>query len=312
VEIESNNLIENGIQDYPRLHTSMSVESCDASHNYFDDWTYPDSNSDDIVDSPYRLSGDINFLDHYPHVHAYATEEIHLLTIPHLVSPNTTHIFLPYFENSINVIWGPSSDTNGHAISYDVEYSNDNGTTWISLATSLSETGYQWNTTEYTQGIEYWIRVVAHCDIGSSKPSRVDGMFIVNVHELSIPHITTPTEGVTLNDEFTLGWMYSLDSWNHSFNQGVNYSVFSKSVNDDSWTFIDVTHANYTRINPRLYPDGEYIFRVVANSECGLMSEDTITLTFQFSFIASYPGAFYTIIASIAVLVLAVFWKKKR
>jgi hypothetical protein len=137
-------------------------------------------------------------------------------------------------------------------------------------------------------------------------------MFIVVTHELSIPYITTPTEGVTLNDDFTLGWVYSVDSWNHDSNQRVNYSVFSKSVNDESWTLIEVTHANHTRIDLRTYPDGEYIFRVVANSECGLRSEDTITLTLQFSFIVSYPFAFYSIMASVVILVVAVFWKKKH
>ncbi|MHA2295581.1 MAG: right-handed parallel beta-helix repeat-containing protein [Candidatus Hodarchaeales archaeon] len=86
---------------------------------------------------------------------------------PHLVNP------IVLFPNGgetlrgiITIQWFASTDSLGHNISYTVYYSSDSGETWLQLASDLTETNYQWDTTTEVDSSNYLVKVVSTCSDG--------------------------------------------------------------------------------------------------------------------------------------------------
>ena len=147
--------------------------------NYWEGWTSPDANGDEIVDNPYPI-GDHN-QDPYP-----------------LVSPGAHAITPPILSNLIDgqilsgtyrVEWTTSIDTYDHSITYSVYYSTT-GTTWVLVESGITTTSYNWDTEEFPDG-SYEIKVVATCSTGHSAEYILDGTFTIENEGLTTE--ATPT-----------------------------------------------------------------------------------------------------------------------
>lgn len=76
-------------------------------------------------------------------------------TAPTVTAPNGGE----NINNSVNVTWTAGTDPDGDALTYDIDYSANNGASWTAVATGVSGTSYTWNTTALANGSSYLVRV---------------------------------------------------------------------------------------------------------------------------------------------------------
>lgn len=158
-------------------------ECCDnnISHNFYDDWTAPDDNNDGIVDIPYKTE---YVEDEFPLTEPYNPSPIHYVTTPNILSPKGERTEV---NETVTVSWTKSFDSFDHGVSYSIyyvsnptDYSNLN---WTEIASDLTTTSYQWDTSSIEVSGRTFLRVVAHCeeDMGSAE-DMTDEFRIDNQH----------------------------------------------------------------------------------------------------------------------------------
>ena len=129
-------------------------------------------------------------------------EDLHPLTTPsHFSVPTITFpIGDEELEDSANIQWSQVIDRWGHAVTYSVYYSADNGSTWnqIPSAINLTTSNFQWDTTTVSDGTEYLIKTVAYYSYGLTVEDISDSTFTIQntvVTTPSAPHSQTATTG---------------------------------------------------------------------------------------------------------------------
>jgi hypothetical protein len=96
---------------------------------------------------------------------------------------------------TVTINW-TAIDPNKDDLTFDLYYRPD-GTTWISLASELTTTQYNWVTTELSDGDQYQIRVVAADDALSGEDTS-DNPFIIDNHGPSIMNIQHDPLAITI------------------------------------------------------------------------------------------------------------------
>lgn len=164
-----NNFIGNGIEIIPIIHQALDEGSNNEfSYNYWDDWTSPDTNGDNIVDNPYDIDG--------------GSQDLHPLVSAHEFIPNLSLIYPnggKTLNDTVTIAWATVNDSYNHNVSYSVYYSSDNGNTWNLLASGLGSTSYFWDTTILTSGDLYLIKIVATCSEGLIAEDTSDETFTI-------------------------------------------------------------------------------------------------------------------------------------
>ena len=156
------------------------------ARNYWDDHDTTDRNGDGIADYPYIIYGAAVNQDLTP-LMVYAT--------PHSLSTPT--IAYPYGDETLQgtatIQWVAAIDTWEHSVTYTVSYSADDGYTWILLASGLSTSEYEWDTTTVADGAAYRIQVVATCSDGLTAEDHSDVPFTIQNPEATTTTSTTET-----------------------------------------------------------------------------------------------------------------------
>ena len=267
-QILRNNFIENEIHAPGISHISDTTESSNYSENFWSEYTSPDSDHDDIVDVAYHIYGGL--WDDYPKTMVYPDYKVHILTKPNPIHPNRS-LNTQYFTGMMNVTWGQSSDTFEHDVEYSLEYSTNETTTWTEIATELTNTKYQFNTSILPQNTICNLKVIAECmEIFSER--IFDSNLTIRDHTLSVPTVQTPLVG-EVNQTTTIGiyWARSIDSWDHS----VSYDVYYSPDGGLAWKTIGMsTWDNHYDWGISASINGTYLIKIIAYSFCGLMSED--------------------------------------
>ncbi len=309
VDISMNNFIENGVAHPEILQVNSYVQNISLSHNFWDDWIVPDYNGDTIVDEPYTIRGVAENQDAFPHVFVYPNPDIHILTRPTPLFPNSTMETL-YFHGMMNISWGPASDTFGHAITYSIQYSNDEAITWFDIAVGLTDTFYIWNTNLSAQNNKYTLRVLAVCSNKSSAEIFGYSSFVLREHVLTEPIIIVPASGDVISNRFMIQWTESIDSWDHN----VTYSLYYSSDGGITWiTIADIVRENQTLWYIGTLPDGQYTIKIVATSDCGLTNEYVIDGEFAIIQNSVKRLLYGSLIVGVIVLVcVVVVWYRRR
>jgi len=154
------------------------------AHNYWDNHDFTDRNGDGIADTPYAIDGASANQDLTP-LTALANT-YHSLSTPTIAYPYSGETL----QGTVTIQWAAAIDTWEHSITYTVSYSADDGYTWILLASGLSTSEYEWNTTTIADGSAYRIQVVATCSDGLTAENRSDAPFAIQNPEATT---TTPT-----------------------------------------------------------------------------------------------------------------------
>ncbi len=248
--------------------------------NYYDVWTWPDLDENDIVDRPYLYDEVREHSDNEPHVKVFQTDLMHILTKPILIFPNET-MSGEKFWGPVQLRWSVSSDTFGHDATYNVSVSNNGGTSWIEIGHDLVDTNLEWNSSEYTESAEYRFKVIAQCTDGLVSEYTTGVEYEVKNHNLSAPTVLTPNGGESIFGNYDITWSDAVESWGlpvtydiyYSLDAGETWSELTDSIEDNSFVW-DISGI----------PDGnQYLIRVVARSASGLVSEDVSDLVFTIS-----------------------------
>lgn len=264
--------------------------------NFWDEWVFPDENSDGIVDNSYDMYEN---MDPSPKVKAYHTNRMHILTKPWLVNPNyTTEGY--FFYGELNISWTPASDTFDHEITYSLHYLNNKTSEWTNIATGLAITSYLWNTVAVQQNVSYRIRVQSHCENNLEKTSPEGPFLHITEHTLSPPTVLHPNGGEIISNEFEMRWKEARDSWNYS----VTYNVWISSDEGDTWfqiveglekTAYVISESHFVEANTNLV-------KVVAYSEENLKSEDVCDGPFR---VRGINTMVYTVLGSMGLIGIA-------
>lgn len=94
-------------------------------------------------------------------------------------------------DTSVTVTWTAGSSPDGNAITYDLDYSLNNGSTWTNLITGTSALSYAWNTSAVAASTTALVRVRATDTFSSSAYDPSNAVF-------TITHVTAPN-APTLN-----------------------------------------------------------------------------------------------------------------
>lgn len=151
-----NNFTDNYVSGYQAKDGGLSNI---FAFNYWNDWVSPDHNADGIVDEPYLLKGAAGNQDLHPLV-TLALDHSHLMYKPKLLLPQ------PPLTGIVTLTWTAALDSLQHNITYKIYYSPDQGEEWILLASNLTATHFNWDTTTVADGSNYLLKIEAKCDEG--------------------------------------------------------------------------------------------------------------------------------------------------
>ncbi|MFX1256008.1 MAG: right-handed parallel beta-helix repeat-containing protein [Promethearchaeota archaeon] len=236
------------------------------THNFWDEWLEPDNDSDGIVDNPYNIDGKRNNQDLWP-----------------LVEPNNLYnspltVSYSYNERIIILSWSMATYPfrgGSYSAIYSIYYSNDSGITWSELASELTGSSFQWDTSTLSDGY-YQVKVVANCSAGFT----TEGISSLIIHNnLSPPTVLNPNGGETLTGMTTINWTVSDDAMGHT----VTYSVFYSSDSGGVWTLL-ATSLNTTGYDwdTTTVPNGNsYLIKVETTCSEGLTIADLSDSTFS-------------------------------
>ncbi len=163
-------------------------------NNYWDNWTTPDSNSDDIVDVHYPISGGSN-TDNYPLTSPFNPSPIDYVSRPVILSPKADTVV----NGTITIQWTASFDYSEHPVTYSIFYKDDDTVhPWIELESGLTSTSIDWDTnTSVYNNDQHYLKIVATCSQGVSIITITNWSFTIR-NELST---TTTTTTTTLSEE---------------------------------------------------------------------------------------------------------------
>ncbi|MHA2031862.1 MAG: lectin-like protein [Candidatus Kariarchaeaceae archaeon] len=99
---------------------------------------------------------------------------VHYLSPPSISTPSQT------LKDVITLEWSASVDSLNQNITYSVHYSSDAGNNWNLLASGLTLTSYDWNTTAVSDGRYYKIKVVATSLDGLSSENILYGLLTID------------------------------------------------------------------------------------------------------------------------------------
>jgi hypothetical protein len=190
------------------------------------------------------------------------------LSEPSIIYPNGGETI----QGIVTLKWAPSIDSGDHSVNYDIFFSSDNGIQWYEIASELTHTRYDWDTTEWdttelTTGKIFLIKVVATCTSGEVREDTSDDIFTIH-------YLTSPTISISsrhLQGTVTIQWSASTDS----LGQNITYSVHYSTDNGLHWEEIasELTTTSYDWNTTNL-PDGHnYKIKVNATSFSGLSKE---------------------------------------
>jgi len=314
--VQENDFLGNNLGDTSQIKVDRTYI---IIHNFWTDHENTDQNGDGIADTPYPIESS----NHDPSPWIVLANPLlgsrlpHSLLAPILIYPNGGEIL----QGSVKLHWVDAYDVGGHLVTYAVLYSADNGSTWTPLASELSSTTFEWDTTTVADGFAYRIRVIATCAEGLSADATSDESFTIRniVHSLSAPTVIFPTGGETLQDTIALYWTPTNDTLEHPVNYMVSYSL----DNGRTWTILA------TGLEPPRYewdtttvPDGSsYRLKVVATCAEGLTAEDSsdpsFTIQNQVSITTtvetfSHPGGPVGILLATLFLIILPILRIKR
>jgi len=276
--ITKNNFIDNNPGGYSQAYQSSCLNYW--STNYWSDWTAPDDNNDGIVDNSYNIAGNEADSDPTPVTTPYDIV-IHFLSPPVISYPTGGETL----NGTVTIQWTAANDSLGHTVVYNVYYSADTGSNWSLLASGLTTTSYDWNTTAVADGSNYLVKVNASCTEGLWQVDVSDSTFTISNtvtdHSLTTPEITYPTGGETLNGTVTIQWTAANDSLGHT----VVYNVYYSADNGSNWLLLEagLTTTSLDWDTTAVADGSNYLVKVNASCTEGLWQVDVSDSTFTIS-----------------------------
>ncbi|MFX0092925.1 MAG: nitrous oxide reductase family maturation protein NosD, partial [Candidatus Hodarchaeota archaeon] len=204
--VQTNDFIGNNLTGSSQASASGSNHT--FIHNYWSDWTSPDTNADGIVDNAYIISHNSDINDLFPYVSPNHPSSHYLFNFQLLYPLGGKTLSK---GGQIQIQWTPANDSLGHSVMYKVYYSETYElwpgiTNWVLLAENVNTASYDWDTSTVgegayitydfvTEGPFFWIKVIALCS------------------ENPLVQISSNIVQITLTDTLKIdwsGWIFTL------------------------------------------------------------------------------------------------------
>ncbi|MFX0092203.1 MAG: LamG-like jellyroll fold domain-containing protein, partial [Candidatus Hodarchaeota archaeon] len=247
------------------LVTSMYSTEYDQDHlriGYLSDSTY-------IGAKKWQFKGVIDEVSIYHDFY----DDFHNINPPEVLYPDGGEVL----RGRTTIQWTAATDLLNHSVTYDVSYATDRGGYyWTVIASGLTGTTYQWDTTTVANGSLYLIKVKAICTAGSNAQDESDSFFTIQnpKHTLPAPTISYPNGGETLDGAVPIQWTSAVDTctWNHS----VSYNLYYSPNNGATWSLLafNLSGNNYPWNTSTVLNGEYYLIRVVATCLEGITSSD--------------------------------------
>jgi parallel beta-helix repeat protein len=148
--IKWNDFVWNGLSADSQGYAQDETGPNTITENYWDDFIYPDTNNDGIVDNPYIIPYGMysNITDDSPLTTPYnsITSSLHYFNRPRIISISNSEIDQGniILSGTVHIEWCPVTDSKGHTITYSVFYNSND--IWIAISEDLTENEVDWNT----------------------------------------------------------------------------------------------------------------------------------------------------------------------
>ncbi len=215
IAIMSNNFVYNGIPQGLDNTTGVTWEG-----NYWSDLVSPDEDQDGVVDIPYVISGTANVTD--PKPMASVTEGFdhydYMLDLV-LVTPKAGKTL----NGTIYISWLPAIVGMNLSVIYSLYSSDNGGKSWLTIATDITSTSYNWSTYSLANG-SHQIKLTAKA--GLRQKEVISGAIdLINIHRLTGLDIISPTNGVVVSGKVIIEWTQVHDTFPHIISYSVEYSM---------------------------------------------------------------------------------------
>ena len=178
-----------------------------------------------------------------------------------------TNLTATHGNSQVELNWDvPSNDGGSPITDYFIEYSKDDGTTWITFSGGVTSTGTNVLVDGLTNVVEYSFRVFATNVIGTGDPSEIVTVTPATVPDAPID-LLADYEPHTKQSSMILTWTTSFNGYSPITDYLIEYSK------DDgtTWiTFDDGISTETTTTVTGLTKGVEYSFRVSAVNEIGI------------------------------------------
>ncbi len=268
ITVEYNSFLTNNLGGDSQALCDTTLNSLYIK-NFWDDWTSPDDNHDGYVDFPYDIDGAADTADPLPLASPWNPVGYHMLTPMTVTYPNGGELI----NGSATITWTAPVDTEGHPVTYTVQYSNNSGVDWHTIVAGITATSYLWDTSSLAEGPGYWIRVIADCSLFLTVFDTSDASFTVQTHELTPVTVTYPNGGELIIGTVTITWTASVDSVGHT----VSYTVLYSDNSGVDWYEIvtDITTTSHLWNTSSLAGGSQYVVRVIGECSDLLSVADT-------------------------------------
>ncbi|RLD16987.1 MAG: hypothetical protein DRI36_04875, partial [Caldiserica bacterium] len=129
-------------------------------------------------------------------------------SVPDLTFPDGGESFS--VGSSTNITWNNSTDPDGDSITYDIDYSTDNGTTWIDIGTDNDGSPYSWTVPD-TPSNQCLVRIRAYDGEAYSSFDVSQNVFTIEGNfPPDAPTLVRPSSGTISNSlSHTFEWSFS-------------------------------------------------------------------------------------------------------
>lgn len=141
------------------------------TYNYYSSYAGMDLDEDGVGDSPHPIQGPTGSQDLTPRM-----VEDQLFTNPAVVYPNGHE----NVKDLVNVLWKEVHDGYQRPITYSLEYSTDNGSSWQGITTGLTTGNYNWDISGLVYGADFLVRVHAFHLTNLIVSDRSNQVFVVS------------------------------------------------------------------------------------------------------------------------------------
>lgn len=217
---------------------------------------------DNIGDTPYVI--DAKNQDRYPLMFPIQCDKPP--TIPSVILPSGGEVLRGIHK----ITWTASTDPDGDPITYQLQYSDDGGSSWHDLADDISETYYFWNTSSSPDGSNYLVRVRAYDGKLYSKWDRSDRTFTVDNTPPTV-QITHPSDGAE---------MLGANIWVNGTITEPNMGMLKPNINDTrfSLSFWDYSSGTFAFKNNTLI-SGRVSVTILFTDLAGNTGSDVVSFT---------------------------------